>query len=158
MADLTQNAPQTEKIPKVLVIAMFGLVLSVLVLVTIARLTGMEPAASPPDANVAVERMIVIGSNPAGGVLVTDAVTGVVIADLSENAGGFIGGVRRAVHYDRSLNKGVAADAPLRLVRWDDGRLSLIDPNTDWAMELWGFGETNYLAFAALIPDAKASN
>jgi putative photosynthetic complex assembly protein len=158
MADLTQTQPQSEKIPRALVRAMLALVLGVLALVTIARVTGMEPAAQPPIANVAYERLIVIGDNPAGGVLVTDAVTGAVIADLVENSGGFVGGVRRALEYDRSLHQGIPADAPVRLVRWDDGRLSLIDPESDWAMELWGFGETNYRAFAALIDDATASN
>lgn len=146
---------EKEKIPAALVKAIGALLVLVLALVTAMRVMGIQPASTPPVAGIAQEQVVRIVSRSDGGVIVSDAATGAVIADLPIMEGGFVAGVWRAVLFDRGRNTGADLDAPLRIVRWDDGRLSLIDPQSDWRMELWGFGETNYEAFAALMPGAE---
>ncbi|MGB0497139.1 MAG: photosynthetic complex assembly protein PuhC [Rubricella sp.] len=151
------EAHAKEKIPKALVIGIATLCLSVLALVTVARLVGMEPSAMPPTGAVAAERYLILAGTETGGMIVTDAETGEIVADLDPTQAGFIGGVERALDHARGVNGDIPSETPVRLVRWDTGRLTLIDPESGWRMELIGFGETNYRAFAALMPPAQAA-
>ncbi len=139
-----------EMIPTVLIRAMFALVMASLVIVTFARVTDRPLEASPPTG-VAVfkERQIILEGSMSGAARVLDT-NGNVIADLDATEGGFIAGVWRVLQRERSQNR-VALDAPVRLVLWKDGRLSLQDETTGWRAELTGFGATNLDAFARLL-------
>jgi putative photosynthetic complex assembly protein len=141
-----------QTVPRVLLRAIGALLLVCLVMVAAARWSGMEPVASPPEAEVETMRRIVIA--PKGeGVVVTDADTGALIADLEELGGGFVGGVHRAMARVRDTADAPAL-APAELIRWQDGRLSLIDTATGWRVELQGFGDDNHRAFVALLRGA----
>jgi len=145
------RSDQVETIPRVILRAIGSLVILSVVLVAWARYTGMEPAASPPaDRAVHTEVPIRIEAEGLARVTVRNAETGAVVAELSEAEGGFIAGVERAYARQRML-AGLPEDAPVRLVRWDDGKLSLIDPATGWRAELHGFGRDNTQAFARLF-------
>jgi putative photosynthetic complex assembly protein len=118
---------------------------------TVARLTGMEPAATPPDAvtPVVAERMIQIkGALDASATVWAE--DGSLIATFGPMEAGFISGVHRALARERMLAK-VEGNPPVRIVRYADGRLGLRDPATGWRVELIGFGDTNRDAFAALL-------
>ena len=60
MQDLTQRRPSDDKdmIPKPLLLAMLGLVLATLAIVSFSVLTGREPAGTPAPAAVVAERTI----------------------------------------------------------------------------------------------------
>jgi len=121
-----------------------------LAIVTYARVTGMEPAAMPPeDVAVVQERSIRILATGDGGARVIDA-DGTTLADLDATQAGFIGGVARSLDRERMLHK-VADNPPVMITRYADGRLGLRDPATGWRVELIGFGGTNRDAFAALL-------
>ena len=129
-----------------------AMVLFSVVMVTIARIVGMQPAATPDDSvPVVQERLIVIEGSLDGSARVADE-NGVVIADLGPMQGGFVGGVHRTLLRVRLQNK-IEGNPPVRLVRFADGRLSLRDPSTGWRAELIGFGDTNRDAFLALLED-----
>lgn len=143
--------PQSpDHVPPVVLRATAVLVVGAVLAIATARLTGVPPAALPPVAAPAVERALVIVRDTAGGVRVTDAGTGVLVADLDPLAAGFIAGVDRALARER-MKHGLDGDLPVRVVRWEDGRLSLIDPATGWRAELQGFGPDNLEAFARLL-------
>lgn len=126
------------------------MVLFSLAIVTFARVTGMEPAAMPPeDVAVVKERLIQIIGTGDGGATVLDA-GGETLAVLDATQAGFIGGVARSLARERMLYK-VADNPPVLLTRYADGRLGLRDPATGWRVELIGFGDTNRDAFAALL-------
>lgn len=145
------TSDQVRFIPRALLMAIGALVLLTLALVSFATLTGQEPAASyPKDLAVQQERMLVFRPAEAGGLIVTDAGSGATVAELSPETAGFVGGMQRAVLRVRMLSD-VPADAPMRLVKWADGRLTLIDPATGWRAELLGFGRDNTEAFARLL-------
>jgi putative photosynthetic complex assembly protein len=91
-----------------------------------------------------------------GGVRVTDSETGAVIADMPMDEAGFIAGVDRALRRERAKT-GADPVGPVRLVRWIDGRMSVIDPASGWQIELMGFGRDNLKAFARLLEPGATS-
>ncbi|TCM87016.1 photosynthetic complex assembly protein PuhC [Rhodovulum steppense] len=139
-----------EKIPPILIRAMFGLVLFALVVVAWARLTDQPLSALPDhDAPIAVERQIVIEGSNSGRAIVYD-IEGNIIREFGPLEGGFISGVWRVLRHERGKID-APLDAPVRLVRFESGRLSLYDDLTGWRAELIGFGADNAAAFARLL-------
>lgn len=139
-----------EKIPNVLLKAMGALVLASLLMVTAARVAGLQPAATPDDSvAVVAERLLVIESTLGGGAVISGP-DGSSVARLGPEEAGFINGVHRALSRERMLSK-IEGNPPVRIVRFADGRLGLRDPATDWRVELISFGDDNRDAFAALL-------
>lgn len=146
---LSQAPQDREKIPRTMVRAMFVLVMSVLALVSYARVTDRPLIAVPPSGNVVAERSFHLKGELSGAALVTD-VDGTVIADLSPEKGGFVSGIYRVIVRERTKHR-VALDAPVVLQRHDTGRISIHDPTTGWHADLMGFGIDNARAFARLL-------
>lgn len=140
-----------ELVPRVLLRAVGAMLILVLAMVTWARLTGLPPAALPPEGPVAQERELHIFGDLTGSARVLD-VDGTMVADLGPTQGGFIAGVARSLTLKRR-QAGVDPAAPVRLVRYVDGRLALKDDFTGWRAELIGFGKDNAAAFARLLQD-----
>jgi hypothetical protein len=122
-----------EPIPKAAIVAACSFVLMTLAGVSIARLAGMPPEASPAAirAQGQVAAIIAPGSNS-----------------------GFIRGVMRGMARER-MKANVGHDAPFRVTLWANGQLTLVDPATGRDVELSGFGDTNRAAFMALLKDAR---
>lgn len=146
----TVHTEEKELIPRRLLNATIALVLSSLALVTAAKVFD-APIAATPDmaAPVAVERHIILDGQMNGSATVLD-LNGAVIARFAPDKGGFIAGVNRALDQVRGQH-GVGASLPVRLIRFEDGRLALVDDHTGWRAELIGFGPDNYAAFAQLL-------
>lgn len=138
-----------EAVPRVLIRAMFGLVLVILAMVTWARVTDRPLEAMAVDGEIVAERQIHIFGALSGAATVTD-LQGSVITTLGPQEGGFVAGVMRAVAHVRKT-AGVAEEAPLRLMRFKDGRLALRDELTGYRVELMGFGKDNVAAFGRLL-------
>lgn len=138
-----------EMVPRVLLRAMFGLVIAVLLLVGYATVTDRPLEATPSNGPIAQERVIHIFGTMAGAAKVLDA-TGTLIADLDPTKGGFIAGIWRTLNHERSK---IDADltAPVRLVQFQDGRLAIFDDTTEFRIELTGFGNDNTAAFVRLL-------
>jgi putative photosynthetic complex assembly protein len=96
---------------------------------------------------------------PNGGVLVTNAETGKLVANVLPTTGGFLRGIMRALVRDHDLAQKPAGTS-FRLTQWADGRLSIEDPATRESFELEAFGHTNEAVFASLFnhPMAKFSD
>ena len=142
-----------EMVPTLLVQAMGVMCLCALLIVAYARLTDRPLEAMPAlgdEVPVAAERLVVLTADPQTGAAQVHGADGTLIADLDPTEGGFVAGVHRALAFERN-RQGVDPSAPIRLVRYETGQLSLRDPETGWRAELIGFGATNAAAFAALI-------
>ncbi|MDT8857894.1 photosynthetic complex assembly protein PuhC [Paracoccaceae bacterium Fryx2] len=139
--------PDKEMVPVVLLRAMFALALLSLAIVGFSVATGREPVGQPKAADVVQERLIVLKGGGAQAVTVL-AADGTVIADLAH--GGFITVVQNGLQRAR-LTKGVDQSLPVRLVRFANGRLALLDPETGWSAELYAFGGDNKAAFERLM-------
>lgn len=147
----TRRSDNGDKIPPVLLRGMFALVLLSLLLVSYARITGRPPAAMPDDSvAVVAERLIVIEGQATSGAARVMAPDGTVIADFAPDEGGFVAGIARVLDRERGKT-GADPAAPVRLVRFADGRLSLRDDATGWRAELIGFGSNNAAVFARLL-------
>lgn len=144
-----------EMVPTLLVQAMLTLCVCALFIVAYARLTDRPLEAMPlldGEARVMAERAILIDADGSTGAARVFGADGTLIADLSPERGGFVAGVQRALLFERE-RMGVPAHAPIRLVRYETGQLSLRDPSTGWRAELIGFGAQNAAAFAALLEE-----
>ncbi|WP_424966042.1 MULTISPECIES: photosynthetic complex assembly protein PuhC [unclassified Dinoroseobacter] len=138
-----------EMIPTLLLRAMLFLVLACLAIVAYARVTDRPLEAQFPDQPILEEREIQIFGEMSGAARVLDG-EGRLIADLSPQEGGFIAGMTRALARER-MKVGVSETAPVRIVRYEDGHLALIDEATGWEAQLIGFGKDNTAAFERLL-------
>ncbi len=147
------HAREEELVPRIMVRIMFGLVFTVLVIVSVATFTGREPQNQPPVGAVISERVIHLSGDASGKARVLDA-TGTVIADFPADKGGFVAGIERVIARERGL-RGLDMSAPVLLQLREGNRLSITDPSTGWSAELMGFGATNSRTFARLLDKPK---
>jgi putative photosynthetic complex assembly protein len=147
------HAKEEELVPRIMVRIMFGLVLTILVIVTVATLTGREPTSRPPEGAVISERAIYLSGDASGAALVLDE-HGTVLADFPSDKGGFVAGIERVIARERGL-RGLDMSQPVLLQLREGNRLSLTDPATGWSAELMGFGATNSRTFARLLDQPK---
>lgn len=136
-----------DLIPRRLLMAMAGLAVSGLLITGFAVITDRPPVGVPDAARIVAERALILEGHGAKAVTVR-AGDGTVLADLAH--GGFVTVVQNGLARHR-LVRGVAADLPVRLIRFANGRLSLIDPETGWNVELYAFGADNKAAFERLL-------
>lgn len=134
-----------------------ALVLVALTVTSIARITGMTPAATPSVARAAdnaamvASRQLRFSDEKNGAVVITDVRTGQVAEHILPGSNsGFIRGVMRGFARDRRA-RDVGPDAPFTLTLWGDGQLSLTDHATGRSVELNSFGSTNRQSFLDLL-------
>ncbi|PRY93246.1 putative photosynthetic complex assembly protein [Hasllibacter halocynthiae] len=137
-----------DMIPPILIKGMFAVMLGALSLVAFARLTDMPLQGVPAMDPIAQERPIGFLRSAEGSVLVTDG--GEVIADLSGRSAGFIDSYARALERRRALRL-IDQAAPVRLIEFEDGRLILVDPETDWRVDPRSFGPDSQEAFRRFL-------
>lgn len=136
-----------EMIPKALVMAMFGLALATLAMVSAAVLTGRETVGRPEASTMLRERWIVLEGKSAQAVVVRDA-DGTLLLDLPH--GGFVTVIQSGLATERRKHR-VDPLLPVRIVEYANGRLVAEDPETGWSAELYAFGGDNRAAFEALL-------
>jgi len=137
------------KIPRGLLLGAGGLVISSLLIVSVARLTGYTPARPPPSA-VVESHDLRFADRDDGAVLVYDSSDGRLTYTLAPGTNGFVRGVLRGLVRERRAEH-IGPTPPFRLTRWADGRLSLDDPATGRHVDLEVFGPTNAGAFADIL-------
>jgi putative photosynthetic complex assembly protein len=143
------RAPMREIIPTALLYGMVALALSALAIVSFAVATD-RPAVGVPAAGIAVqERHLILEGKSAQAVVVKDT-DGTVLMDLAH--GGFVTVIQSAMARARLVAR-VEGNPPMRLVRYDNGRLVAEDPATGWSAELYAFGQDNKAAFERLLDD-----
>ncbi|MFN3937821.1 MAG: photosynthetic complex assembly protein PuhC [Gemmobacter sp.] len=136
-----------EMIPRALLRAMLALALASLAIVTFAVATDRPTVGQPKPAAIVQERTIALIGGGAQAVTVLDD-TGAVLADMEH--GGFVTVIQNGLARER-LKHGVAANLPVRLVEYANGRLTVHDPETGWSAELHAFGADNKAAFERLL-------
>jgi putative photosynthetic complex assembly protein len=114
-----------------------------------ARLTGIGTRHLPDGAPVE-SRDLRFADRADGAVVITEAGTGRVVDVASPGTNGFLRSTLRGLARDRK-RRDIGAEAPFRLTRWADGRLSLQDEATGRRIDLGAFGHTNAAVFAHLM-------
>lgn len=138
-----------DMIPIGLIRAMFGLAAASLMLVAYAVWTDRPLVAVPAEAPVAQEWSISLMGNDAQAVRVLDA-EGNLLADMAH--GGFVTVIQNGLMTMRRRH-GIDPALPLRIVRFENGRLAAIDPLTPYRVELTHFGPDNQASFERLLTD-----
>lgn len=138
-----------EMVPRILVQAMFGLMLASLALVAYARWQDVPLTGVVADSPIVAEREITLVGDRKEGYAVLD-MSGTQIAHSRENKAGFIDVVASSVERERTTN-GYPTDGPLTVARRENGRVAVIDPASGWTLELIGYGKDNVAAFAGLL-------
>jgi putative photosynthetic complex assembly protein len=139
----------TNKLPRALLVGAGGLVVSSLLIVGMARLTGYKPA-QPPVSAVVEQYDLRFVDRADGAVLVYSAKDDKLVDTLQPGTNGFVRGVLRGLVRERNAEQ-IGRSPPFRLTRWADGRLSLDDPSTGRHVDLEVFGPTNAGAFADIL-------
>lgn len=151
MSQLTQQMKHRDKemVPRVLVIAMFSLMAASLLLVAYAQYFDVPQRGVVNQLPIVKEREVVFESSREGVSTVYD-LNGNQIAHSGDELDGFIGVIGIALRRQRSINK-VDPSAPVTIAERENGTIVIIDPVTDWSVDLVGYGKDNVAAFAALL-------
>ena len=145
-----QSLPhERELVPRALVIAMFGLMVATMGLVTFAQVTDHPQIGVVVEAPVVTERQVVLRGDRSGVYTVHD-LAGRQIAVSNADRAGFIGVIGRVFDRERMM-KGAAPDAPITVLRRDNGHVAIRDDATGLSVELIGYGADNVAAFARLL-------
>ena len=146
MASQTRD-PKTQIIPSILLRGMLALVLASVILTGYSALTGREQVGQPKTAAIVAERSIILQGGGAQAVTVL-AADGSLLMDLPH--GGFITVIQNGLERAR-LTAGVDKLLPVRIVKYANGRLSVVDDHSGWSAELGAFGTDNRAAFERLM-------
>ncbi|MGB3407444.1 MAG: photosynthetic complex assembly protein PuhC [Jannaschia sp.] len=142
-----------EMVPKILLRAVGVLVICALFITAYASLTDRPLEAMPVlegQAAILKERSIMLDADGVTGSARVMDENGSLIANLDTEQGGFVAGVHRVMVFERE-RRGVDTNAPVRLILFENGQLSLRDDLTGWRAELIGFGAKNADTFARLL-------
>lgn len=148
-------------VPKEVLIAA-GALLLVIIGLTGAVSFGLLPQEGNPElsraaANIAPaqQRSLRFADRADGAVVVSDASTGETVKVIGYGEEGFTRATLRRLA-KRRAQTGVGAQPPFTLTRWENGALSLRDPETGARAEIHGFGADHSAAFAEMLDGAKS--
>lgn len=150
---MRMRATDAEVVPTFLLRLVGVLVLCALAIVSYARLTDRPLEAMPTmegEAAIRTERAIFLWGDDSTGAARVVGADGTVLADLDGEEGGFVAGIHRVLRFERE-RRGVGMEAPVRLILFENGQLSLRDDATGWRAELIGFGADNAAVFMRLL-------
>jgi putative photosynthetic complex assembly protein len=138
-----------EMVPRFLVQAMFGLMAATLAMVAYAQWFDVPNRGVLVEAPVVQSLEVVMIGNRAGVYEVTTTV-GTLLASSSDHKAGFLGVIGRVFERERFVHN-LTSNAPVTVVRRENGNIAIVDDTTDLSVELIGYGKDNVAAFAKLL-------
>ncbi len=142
--------------PRSALVGAGGLILFTILAAAVGRVSGIgvpELPASLPMQSVQLR----FEDQPDGAVAVYAVPAGATVAVLAPGTNGFVRGILRGMARERRQHE-VGVEPPFRLTRWENGGLSLEDPETGRRIELQAFGPTNAEAFARLLASGSEAS
>jgi len=144
------GAARVQPIPRAVLVGAGLLVGVSLLIATAGRLMHWQATPLPPARAVTVLHLN-FRDRSDGAVEVLDADRGdALVQVLAPGTNGFARGVLRGLARQR-YRQGVGALPPFTLTRWSDGRLTIVDPQTDRRVSLEVFGPTNAEPFVEMF-------
>jgi putative photosynthetic complex assembly protein len=121
---------------------------------------GWIPQSADPEASRAAQNVAAAQSRDLrfvdradGAVIVSDAVTGEMVKIVEFGQGGFLRATVRRMAKAR-IAAGISAEPPFKLTLWENGALSLSDPQTGRDAEIHGFGADHSKMFADMLQES----
>ena len=151
MSQLEQQMRHRDRdmVPRFLVQAMFGLMAATLALVAYAQWFDVPNRGVLVEAPITQSLEVVMTGNRSGIYDVTTP-DGTLLASSADYKGGFLGVIGRVVERERFVQN-LSSNAPVSVVRRENGNIAIIDDTTDLRVELIGYGKDNVAAFARLL-------
>ena len=151
MSQLEQQMRHRDKemVPRILVQAMFALMFFSLVIVAYAQWADVPQRGVLVEAPVVQSRDIVLPGDRNGTYTVTTT-DGVQIASSADEKAGFIGVMGRVIDRERFVHD-LTGNAPITVVRRENGNIAIHDATTAMRVEMLGYGADNVAAFAKLL-------
>lgn len=148
-------------VPRAALIGVAGVLLFTMAMTGATRF-GLLPHSADPVASRAAQniapaqsRELRFADRADGAVVVSDAGNGETVKVIEFGQGGFLRATMRRMAKAR-IAAGVGAEPPFKLVLWENGALSLSDPETGRVAEIQGFGADHSRIFAEML-EQKAS-
>lgn len=139
------------------VLAGVGVLLAATLAFTAATSWGLLSRSAVPEesraeaqVSVAEQRALHFSDRADGAVVVRDAASGATVSVIGYGEGGFARAMLRRLARQRAT-RGIGSEAPFLLTRWENGALSLSDPETGASAELYGFGADHVRTFAVML-------
>jgi putative photosynthetic complex assembly protein len=116
-----------------------------------------DPTLSRTAQNIAPaqSRELRFADRADGAVIVSDAASGETVKVIEFGQGGFVRATLRRMAKARAA-AGIGAEPPFKLVLWENGALSIIDPQTGRDAEIHGFGADHSKVFADMLKKPAA--
>ena len=140
-----------EMVPKFLVQGMFALMLGSLALVAYAQWADVPQVGVLEPSPVAQSIDVTLTGDRSGTYEIRNA-DGAMIASTTDDRSGFIGVIGRVIDRERTVQR-VDPLGPITVARRENGNIAIIDPNTNFSIDLVGYGADNVAAFARLLND-----
>ena len=140
---------EKELIPIRLVQAVGALLLVTLLMVGYARLSDMPLIGTPKQVPVVSQTTLEFVKQDNGSVSIYND-DGVEIINSRAGPYGFIVVVYNGFMSERKKKK-IDINNPLKLIQYEDGRLTIVDESSSWDMHLNSFGSMNAAVFKELI-------
>ena len=146
-----KTVPRSEReiIPKRFLQVLGLLVIFTLISVFMFRIMNLPLVGVSPKTKVVEELILHFVERNRFAVVVLDKSDN-VLAESTDGSNGFLGVVYNAVKRER-IKKRVVADNYLRLIRYDNGRLVVVDDATGLEIQLSSFGSKNLNVFGSLF-------
>lgn len=147
-----------ESFPKPVGYAAIGMLAIIVAMTAVVSAQRRAKLAENPLASYDVEALrhvdVRFEFRPDGALSAFDVLSGRELAVFEEESDSFARGVVKSLTRMRRA-EGMILATPMRLTAWSDGRLSLLDPETNGLVELSSFG-TNRQVFVSLMEAAGA--
>ena len=140
---------EKEVIPIRLIQAVGALLLVTLLMVGYAKLSNMPLIGKPKDVAVVNETTLEFVKQGNGSVSIYDDM-GQEIINSRAGPYGFIVVVYNGFMSERKKKK-IDTNDSLKLVQYEDGRLTIFDDSSSWDMHLNSFGAMNAAVFKKLM-------
>ncbi|WP_373490396.1 photosynthetic complex assembly protein PuhC [Parasphingorhabdus sp.] len=116
-----------------------------------------DPQGSRTAQNIAPaqERELRFADRADGAVVVTDATTGETVMEIGYGEGGFVRATLRRMAKARAAAE-IGPEPPFTLTLWENGALSLSDPETGREAEIHGFGSDHSATFAQMLKEEQS--
>jgi putative photosynthetic complex assembly protein len=155
---MSQAVHHDPTVPRGALIGAFAILLFTMAMAGAVRF-GLIPQSANPTASRAAEhvaaaqtRELRFADRADGAVVVSDATTGETVKVIEFGQGGFLRATMRRMAKAR-VAAGIGAEPPFNLTRWENGALSLSDPETGRDAEIFGFGADHTKTFADMLKE-----
>lgn len=145
-----RNVQRRHPFPRLPLFSAMALIAFAVAAIVFGQTTGMGTMIASEGRPVDMTDLVILQPENGGDVIVRRAATGEVLAQYAPGEGGFVSGSVRALARMR-LTAQAPAEAPYRLIRWENGSVSLSDTVTGQRIYLNAFGPDNVAAFAQFL-------